>query len=424
MKHLLTFILIATVYTVQAQGIKFDENLSWAQIRAKAKSENKYIFMDVFATWCGPCKEMSDKVFPKEEVGNFINPNFIAVKVQMDQTKEDKDEVKSWYADAKAIGKQYQVTAYPTVLFFAPSGELVGRALGYKEANDLIAEAKAAMANSAESGKLFAQYNIGKRDSALVKGLARLSLKMGQTEKAQKVAQQYINSLSEQNLFKKENLQFVNQFTTSSKDKGFELFRKHGSKVNAVLGNNAAETKVRGIIGKEEIEPFIKDKANAPDWMRLEATIKSKYGALGLESLYGERMVYASDRKDWANFGKYYGLYYTTAYSRSRFHINNISWPVVEHVSDPAVLETAVKTMKYDIEHFDQNNLQAYDTYANLLYKAGKKDEAMEWESKAMKIEEENASKQKRKPDPVFAETLEKMKKGIKTWVVEEPKKQ
>jgi hypothetical protein len=302
------------------------------------------------------------------------------------------------------------------VLFFAPSGELAGRAVGYKEANDLIAEAKAAMANSVESGKLFAQYNKGGRDSALVKSLARLSSKMRQTANAQRIAQQYINSLIEKELFKKENLLFVYEFTTSSKGKGFDLFRKHGSKVNAVLGNNAAETKVRGIIGKEEVEPFIKDKANAPDWMRLEATIKSKYGALGLESLYGERMVYASDRKDWANFGKYYGLYYSTAYSRSKYHINNISWPVVEHVSDPAVLEIAVKTMKYDIEHFDQHNLQAYDTYANLLYKVDKKDEAMEWESKAMKIEEENASKQNRKPDPVYTETLEKMRSGTLEW--------
>jgi thioredoxin-related protein len=412
MKHLLTLILIAAVFTVKAQGINFEQNLTWAQIQAKAKTENKYIFMDVFATWCGPCKEMSAKVFPKQEAGEFINPNFIALKVQMDQTKADDDQVKSWYADAKAIGKQYQVTAYPTVLFFAPSGELAGRAVGYKEANDLIAEAKQAMANSVESGKLFAQYNKGVRDSALVKGLARLSSKMGQTGNAQKVARQYINSLNEKELFKKENLLFVYEFTTSSKDKGFELFRKHSDKMNAVLGNNAAEVKVRGIIGKEEVEPFIKDKASTPDWKAMETSIKSKYGALGLESYYGERMVYAVEKNDWANFGKYYGLYYTTAYSRSKFHINNISWPVVEHVSDPKVLEIAAKTMKYDIEHFDQNNLQAYDTYANLLYKAGKKDEAMEWESKAMKIEEENASKQNRKPDPVFAETLEKMKKG------------
>jgi thioredoxin-related protein len=412
MKYLLTIIGIITILTVKAQGINFEQNLAWKQIQAKAKLENKYIFMDVFATWCGPCEEMSVKVFPKQETGYFINSNFIALKVQMDQTNEDNDQIKSWYADAKAIGAEYQVNAYPTILFFAPSGELAGRAVGYKEAHELIADAKQAMANSEEFGKLYMQYSKGNRDSALVKGVARLSLKMGQTENAQKIAQQYINSLDEQELFKSGNLLFVSQFTTSSKDKGFSLFRKYNNKVNAVLGNNVAETKVTGIIVKEEIETFTKNKTSTPDWKVMETNIKNKYGALGLEAYYGERMSYALNRMDWSNFGKYYALYYSTACSRSRFHINNISWLVVEHVSDPAVLETAVKTMKYDIEHFDQHNLQAYDTYANLLYKTGKKDEAIEWESKAARIEEENASKNNGKPDPVFAETLEKMKNG------------
>jgi hypothetical protein len=141
-----------------------------------------------------------------------------------------------------------------------------------------------------------------------------------------------------------------------------------------------------------------------------------------LEGLYGERMVNASDRKDWLNFGKYYALYYATAYSRSIYHINNFSWSIVEHVTDPKVLEIAVKTMKYDIEHFDQNSVQAYDTYACLFYKTGRKQEALKWEEKAVKVEQERASKENRKPDPLFAETLEKMKAGTLTWVVEDTK--
>lgn len=412
--------LVAT--TTYAQGILFERGYSWAQIQAKAKAENKYIFMDVFATWCGPCKEMSTNVFPKKEAGDFINSNFVAVKVQMDQTKEDNDLIKSWYSEAKSIAQQYNVKAYPTMLFFAPSGQLAGRAVGFKDANDLIAEGKTAMINSMEFEKLFAQYNSGQADSTLMKGLARLSAKMGRTENAKEIAQQYIHSLNDQELFKKDNLQFVRQFTTSSKDKGFSLFRKYNDKVNAILGNNVAEAKTREIIGKEEIEPFIKDRTTNPDWKGIEAKIKNKYGALGLESFQGERMFYAVERKDWANFGKSYTLYYTTAYSRSKFHINNMSWAIFENINDLKVLEVAIKTMKYDIEHFDQNNLQAYDTYANLLFKAGRKKEAIEWESKASQKEVERASKEGRKPDPVFSETLAKMKAGIPTWKVQDMK--
>ena len=51
------------------------------------------------------------------------------------------------------------------------------------------------------------------------------------------------------------------------------------------------------------------------------------------------------------------------------------------------------------------------DTYANLLYKTGKKDLAVEWEQKAL-----NILKQNNEDYAGYQETLDKMKKGEKTW--------
>ena len=47
------------------------------------------------------------------------------------------------------------------------------------------------------------------------------------------------------------------------------------------------------------------------------------------------------------------------------------------------------------------------DTYANLLYKLGRTEEAIKWETKAIELEPNEAA---------FKETLTKMKKGEKTW--------
>jgi thiol-disulfide isomerase/thioredoxin len=62
-------------FLAQAQtdtGVHFEHNLSWTAIQAKAKAENKYIFMDCFTTWCGPCKYMSTTIFPQKESGDYI----------------------------------------------------------------------------------------------------------------------------------------------------------------------------------------------------------------------------------------------------------------------------------------------------------------------------------------------------------------
>ncbi len=70
------------------EGIAFEEGLSWQQVKEKALAANKHIFLDIFATWCGPCKQMDKQVYPNDTVGRFMNARFISVKVQMDSTKK------------------------------------------------------------------------------------------------------------------------------------------------------------------------------------------------------------------------------------------------------------------------------------------------------------------------------------------------
>ena len=124
---LILFLLFNTLLAEaqEMKGIKFEKGLSWSQVKEKAKKENKYIFLDAFTTWCGPCKMMSTEIFTQPGVGEFFNKNFINVAVQLDVTALDSQEVKSWYGDAAAIRNFYQIDSYPAYLFFNPRAELV-----------------------------------------------------------------------------------------------------------------------------------------------------------------------------------------------------------------------------------------------------------------------------------------------------------
>jgi thiol-disulfide isomerase/thioredoxin len=66
-------------HEADGKGMKFEHGLSWKEIKAKARAENKYIFMDCFTTWCGPCKYMSANIFPMAEVGDFFNRNYLMI---------------------------------------------------------------------------------------------------------------------------------------------------------------------------------------------------------------------------------------------------------------------------------------------------------------------------------------------------------
>jgi uncharacterized protein YyaL (SSP411 family) len=51
----------------------------------KAKKENKLIFVDAYASWCGPCKLMVKNIFPLKTVGDYYNSHFINAKIDMEK---------------------------------------------------------------------------------------------------------------------------------------------------------------------------------------------------------------------------------------------------------------------------------------------------------------------------------------------------
>jgi len=96
-----------------------------------AKKENKLIFLDVYATWCGPCKKLKSKTFSDKEVGDFYNQTFI--NVALDGEKGEGLE----------LARKYGVRGYPTLLFIDANGKVVSGTSGYHNPSEFIALGKA-----------------------------------------------------------------------------------------------------------------------------------------------------------------------------------------------------------------------------------------------------------------------------------------
>src|ERR1700679_216131 len=100
MKKISLVVLITTsIINLRAQetGIQFQKGLTWDQVLQEAKTEHKYIFVDCYASWCAPCKWMDANIYSLQEVGNAYNKDFISVRVQIDTTKDDNEDIKNWY---------------------------------------------------------------------------------------------------------------------------------------------------------------------------------------------------------------------------------------------------------------------------------------------------------------------------------------
>lgn len=275
---LLPFLSFAQ-HEADGKGMKFEHGLSWKEVKAKAKAENKYIFMDCFTTWCGPCKYMSANIFPMAEVGDFFNQNYLMVKVQFDTTKTDNDEVKSWFKDMEAINAEYKIRAYPTYLFFDPSGNAVHRAVGSSDAKTFLAKGADAMQPEKQYYTLLHKYEAGEKSPEFLRTLATVALDAYDMTNADKISKEYIATQSD--LLTKENLTFLDKFTQKSTDKGFDLFLNNTEKVDAILGKDKAEQKLMGIMTVENVYPLILKKSSpenastTPDFDALSASLQT-----------------------------------------------------------------------------------------------------------------------------------------------------
>ncbi|GAB2697734.1 hypothetical protein GCM10027037_22340 [Mucilaginibacter koreensis] len=105
--------------------INFIEN-SWPEALRQAKIQHKYIFVDAYATWCGPCKMLKAITFKNNKAAAFFNQNFVNVALDME----------------KGIGPQlaarWGMQAYPTLIVFDENGNPVAGTVGFMNAKNLI----------------------------------------------------------------------------------------------------------------------------------------------------------------------------------------------------------------------------------------------------------------------------------------------
>ena len=409
MKKNIFLLLVAIPMLIQAQdkGINFQHNASWKEVQDKAKAENKYIFMDCFTTWCGPCRYMSSTIFPMENVGAFMNDKFVSIAVQLDTTKKDNDYVKSWYEDGHNIAEKYKVRAYPTYLIFDSEGNIVHRFVGSSPAEDFIANAKKSLDPASQYYTLLKQYENGKKDNEFLRKLALVSADAYDLENAAKLSNEYL--ATQQDLYTKDNLEFIKKFTRSSSDKGFDIMIKNPGRVDEILGKGSAASVVQPVIMKEEIyKYFPNDRSTSPDWDKINAGIVKKYPGQAPEAMAKAKAIWYQATGDWNNFQTaivdYMHKYGANATAEE---LNSYAWTVFQNCPDMKCVSEALEWSKRSIDK--NNNPEFIDTYANILYKLGKKDDAIMWEKKALDIAPDAGKKS-------YQETIDKMKKNEKTW--------
>ncbi len=109
----------------------YSDNL--ASVLKQAERENKLVFVDIYTSWCLPCKMMDKDVFTHEPTADAINKDFISYKVNAEKV------------NGPQLSFNYDVKAYPTLLFLDSSGNVLERKEGAAYHSELLALAQSAL---------------------------------------------------------------------------------------------------------------------------------------------------------------------------------------------------------------------------------------------------------------------------------------
>ena len=101
-----------------AFAIDFMDTDYVAEAIERAEAEGKLVFVDVYTTWCLPCRLMDEEVFTDPALGRYFNEHFVSLKVDAER------------GNGGNVAALYEVTAYPTLLFLDTRGRVVARKQG------------------------------------------------------------------------------------------------------------------------------------------------------------------------------------------------------------------------------------------------------------------------------------------------------
>jgi len=351
----------------QGQGIEFFHG-TWAEALEKANEEEKLIFVDAYAKWCGPCKRMAKNVFTQAAVGDYFNANFINMKLDMEES------------ESRDFKKSFSVSAYPTLFFIDEKGELVKKAVGGKSAQALIELGKGVVKSYDRSGDYAERYDKGERSYELVLDYIKA------LNKADKPSQKIANDFIRENpsLDKEEFSTLLFESLVSADSRIFDLFVDNRNTIEAIYSIKEVEEKIEAacwstVYNAVEFEV---------DYLLEEAKTKCK------EFLPVKSKSFALE----SEYEFYKGIEDVTKMSEAalemakKLHKKNPDF--LNHISEELLvysnnaeesLGAAEKIAKMTLDN-DKNNHDYLLSYAKILYTKKKNKEALKYAKKSLDL--------------------------------------
>ena len=381
----LIVLLLSTLSApLNAQQIAFEKG-TWTEMLARAKAEKKLIFVDVYATWCGPCKMLDQQVFTDKQVAATYNAFFINYKADAE------------HGEGVMLARKYNVHAYPTALFIDGDGQLVDDRVGFLPAPQFKQEGERVFRKTTLGLALAlheAGYKEGNRTADFMKTYLWLRQRAGLS--SADLLNDYVSHLPADSLVTPVNTTLLLVHTTTCSGPAFEalMSRKDEPRfwptLQILVQNNV------NAAGRE------RNRAQFDALCRVVERIEPAEQAPERVAQY--QLVYHAEAEDWKAYAEQADAYANrylvpklTAVTkvqqpeqfRERYdQLCNIAYFLLQHSKEDARLATLLTNLA-SVGELTPTPLNM-GLQARLRYRLGERDEAIALQTKAIELARTN----------------------------------
>lgn len=364
------FVFLSIVLFAQ-EAIQF-QDLPLKDLVAKAKKEKKIVFIDAYASWCGPCKMMEKNVFTKKTVGDYFNSNFVNARFDMEK------------GEGRDIAAKYGVRSYPTYLFLNGDGELVFQNYGYMEESLFLSMAQDVNAPNNKKGSLKERFAQGEKDPEFLVNVMKLT-STSDFEFAKKASERYFENKKKTDELSKEDIGYLLFFLKSMEDPNYKIFISRKTEIIKYLPEDTYKQFDNQIKLSKIIEETIDEKnkkINDLYFLEKAVPLVGEYDAK--TRLNQIKLSFYEQNANFQEYEKTALEYYKDSDSFDSNDLLKTAWIFSDHVKTPTSLKKAVEWAEKSVMRGETSE----NTYilAKLYFLTGNKDMARTFAEMSQKL--------------------------------------
>lgn len=364
------FVFLSVVLLAQ-EAIQF-QDLPFKDLVAKAKKEKKIVFIDAYASWCGPCKMMEKNVFTKKSVGDYFNTNFVNARFDMEK------------GEGRDIAAKYGVRSYPTYLFLNGDGELVSQNYGYMEESLFLSMAQDVNAPNNKKGSLKERFAQGEKDPEFLINVMKLT-STSDFEFAKKASERYFENKKKTDELSKDDIGYLLFFLKSVEDPNYKIFISRKAEIIKFLPEDTYkqfddQLKLSKIMD-ESIDQKNK-KINDAYFLEKAVPLIGEYDAK--TRLNQTKLSFYEQNANFSEYEKAALEYYKNSDSFDSNDLLKAAWIFLDHVTTPSSLKKAVEWAEKSVMRGETSE----NTYilARLYFLTGNKEMAKTYAEMSKKL--------------------------------------